>query len=72
MRRRFSLAALLLTIVLPVMSQSTRRDMIVSTDWLAGVEASMTCFVLRYLGFDASLYDGSFVEWSRDDNSPVV
>ena len=36
-----------------------------------GVEASMTYFVLRYLGFDPSLYDGSFVEWSARD-TPVV
>jgi thiosulfate/3-mercaptopyruvate sulfurtransferase len=31
-----------------------------------GVEASMTYFVLRYLGLDPSLYDGSYYEWSRD------
>lgn len=30
-----------------------------------GMQASMTYFVLRYLGFDASLYDGSFIEWSN-------
>ncbi len=28
-------------------------------------EASMTYFVLRYLGYDAALYDGSFIEWSN-------
>ena len=37
-----------------------------------GVEASMTYFVLRYLGLDASLYDGSFIEWSDDAGTPVV
>lgn len=37
-----------------------------------GVEASMTYFVLRYLGYDPSLYDGSYVEWTRDDSTPVV
>jgi 3-mercaptopyruvate sulfurtransferase SseA len=37
-----------------------------------GVEASMTYFVLRYLGLDPTLYDGSFVEWSRDADTPVV
>ena len=31
-----------------------------------GVEASMTYFVLRYLGLDPSLYDGSYYEWTRD------
>ena len=30
-----------------------------------GMQAAMTYFVLRYLGYDASLYDGSFVEWSN-------
>jgi thiosulfate/3-mercaptopyruvate sulfurtransferase len=30
-----------------------------------GVQASMTYFVLRYLGYDVTLYDGSFVEWSH-------
>jgi thiosulfate/3-mercaptopyruvate sulfurtransferase len=30
-----------------------------------GMQASMTYFVLRYLGYDASLYDGSFIEWSN-------
>lgn len=30
-----------------------------------GMQASMTYFVLRYLGYDVTLYDGSFVEWSN-------
>lgn len=30
-----------------------------------GMQASMTYFVLRCLGYDATLYDGSFVEWSN-------
>ena len=30
-----------------------------------GMQASMTYFVLRYLGYDATLYDGSFIEWSN-------
>lgn len=30
-----------------------------------GMQASMTYFVLRYLGYDANLYDGSFIEWSN-------
>jgi thiosulfate/3-mercaptopyruvate sulfurtransferase len=30
-----------------------------------GMQASVTYFVLRYLGFDAALYDGSFIEWSN-------
>ncbi|MGZ8852323.1 MAG: sulfurtransferase [Thermoanaerobaculia bacterium] len=49
-----------------------KRETTLITYCRTGVEASMTYFVLRYLGFDASLYDGSFVEWSRDGNTPVV
>ncbi|MGZ7032603.1 MAG: sulfurtransferase, partial [Thermoanaerobaculia bacterium] len=30
-----------------------------------GMQASVDYFVLKYLGYDASLYDGSFIEWSR-------
>lgn len=30
-----------------------------------GMQASLTYFVLRYLGYDVSLYDGSFIEWSN-------
>jgi thiosulfate/3-mercaptopyruvate sulfurtransferase len=30
-----------------------------------GMEASMTYFVLRYLGYTPALYDGSFVEWNQ-------
>jgi len=52
--------------------RGVNRDATVITYCRTGVEASMTYFVLRYLGFDASLYDGSFVEWSNDDNAPVV
>jgi 3-mercaptopyruvate sulfurtransferase SseA len=28
------------------------------------MDASMTYFVLPYIGYDVSLYDGSFIEWS--------
>ena len=37
-----------------------------------GMEASMTFFVLRYLGCDVSLYDGSFIEWTRTGDTPVA
>ena len=30
-----------------------------------GMQASVTYFVLRYLGYDAVLYDGSYLEWSN-------
>ena len=32
-----------------------------------GVEASLNYFVLRYLGFRPTLYDGSFVEWNKTE-----
>ena len=31
-----------------------------------GMQASVTYFVLRYLGYDVHLYDGSYIEWNRD------
>lgn len=30
-----------------------------------GMQASVTYFVLRYLGYDPTLYDGSYIEWSN-------
>jgi len=30
-----------------------------------GMQASVDYFVLKYLGYDAILYDGSFIEWSK-------
>jgi thiosulfate/3-mercaptopyruvate sulfurtransferase len=37
-----------------------------------GMQASHAYFVLRYLGYEAVMYDGSFVEWSRLDGMPVA
>jgi 3-mercaptopyruvate sulfurtransferase SseA len=31
----------------------------------AGMRASVTYFVARHLGYDARLYDGSIVDWTR-------
>jgi thiosulfate/3-mercaptopyruvate sulfurtransferase len=37
-----------------------------------GMEASMPYFVLRSLGYDVALHDGSYAEWSRDEALPVA
>jgi len=37
-----------------------------------GMEASMPYFVLRSLGYNVALHDGSFTEWSRDESLPVA
>ena len=37
-----------------------------------GMLSSLTYFALRYLGYDATMYDGSYLEWSRDPALPVV
>lgn len=42
------------------------REKTVITYCRSGMEASMTYFVLRYLGFNPSLYDGSFIQWSNE------
>ena len=51
-------------------SVAVTRDTIVVTYCRTGMEASMTYFILRYLGYDVALYDGSFVEW--DDKAETV
>ncbi len=37
-----------------------------------GMQATLNYFVLRYLGYDAMLYDGSFIEWSRDGSTAIA
>ena len=37
-----------------------------------GMEASMPYFILRSLGYDVALYDGSYTEYSRDPAMPVA
>jgi len=37
-----------------------------------GGQASHTYFTARYLGYDVSMYDGSFFEWSNAAGTPIV
>lgn len=37
-----------------------------------GMQASHSYFMLKYLGYDVSMYDGSFSEWSKSESAPVV
>jgi len=37
-----------------------------------GQQATLVYFAARYLGYDARLYDGSFEDWSRRSELPVV
>lgn len=37
-----------------------------------GKQSSFSYFVLRYMGYDVAHYDGSWFEWSTDENLPIV
>lgn len=37
-----------------------------------GMQASHAYFALKYLGYDVSMYDASFSEWSKVESAPVV
>jgi thiosulfate/3-mercaptopyruvate sulfurtransferase len=37
----------------------------------SGMQASVSYFTLKYLGYDVKLYDGSFSEWTRTPGSAV-
>lgn len=37
-----------------------------------GMQASHAYFTLKYLGYDVSLYDASFSEWSKTEGTPIV
>jgi len=37
-----------------------------------GGQASHAYFTLKYLGYDVSMYDGSFYEWSKTEGTPVA
>jgi thiosulfate/3-mercaptopyruvate sulfurtransferase len=37
-----------------------------------GIWASLVYFTAKHLGYDTRFYDGSFQDWTRDENRPVV
>jgi 3-mercaptopyruvate sulfurtransferase SseA len=37
-----------------------------------GGQAAHAYFTLKYLGYDVTMYDGSFFEWSQTEGAPVV
>jgi thiosulfate/3-mercaptopyruvate sulfurtransferase len=39
---------------------------------ITGVLSSVAYFTARYLGYDVTLYDGSFLDWSRRSELPVA
>jgi thiosulfate/3-mercaptopyruvate sulfurtransferase len=38
----------------------------------SGVSASHSYFTLRYLGYNVSMYDGSYSEWQKANDAPVL
>jgi thiosulfate/3-mercaptopyruvate sulfurtransferase len=36
-----------------------------------GMQAAVNYFALRYLGFEVTLFDGSYVEWTRDGSTQI-
>jgi 3-mercaptopyruvate sulfurtransferase SseA len=44
----------------------------VVTYCFSGMLSSVAYFVARYLGYDASLYDGSMFEWSPRLDLPIA
>ncbi len=47
------------------------KDKTVVSYCRTGVQASHTYFVAKYLGYDVAMYDGSFLEWSNTESTPV-
>lgn len=38
----------------------------------SGIQASHSYFTAKYLGYDVSIYDGSFSEWSRIEGTKII
>jgi thiosulfate/3-mercaptopyruvate sulfurtransferase len=37
-----------------------------------GAQSSHAYFTAKYLGYDVTMYDGSFIEWSNASDAPVA
>jgi thiosulfate/3-mercaptopyruvate sulfurtransferase len=53
-------------------SASVHKDNVVITYCHIGQQASLVYFVGKMLGYNMKLYDGSFQEWSPDEDCPVT
>ncbi|HEV2825993.1 MAG TPA: sulfurtransferase [Pyrinomonadaceae bacterium] len=53
-------------------SAGVKSDDSITTYCHIGQQASLLYFIARYLGYDAHLYDGSFEDWSKRPELPVV
>ncbi len=49
-----------------------KEDAPVVTYCRTGMEASVDYFTLRYLGHEVQLYDGSYFEWSKAPDTPII
>jgi len=48
------------------------RDRPVISYCRSGVQSSYTYFILKWLGYDVAMYDGSYQQWTRSSGSPVT
>jgi thiosulfate/3-mercaptopyruvate sulfurtransferase len=52
-------------------SAGARPGRTVVTYCRTGVDASLLYFAAKFLGYEARFYDGSYYEWSREDEGPI-
>ena len=62
LRNRGFAAAVIATMALGIGANTTTP---LVSYCMVGMRASVTYFVARHLGYDARLYDGSIVDWTR-------